>query len=143
MTEIKAQQFIERIESLSPDSKPSFGKMNVNQMVCHCTDFFRMANGTKMANEYGKVNPKDIIKLANAGKSAPAPSGFGQTEGEGTKPTDLENDKRILKEHLLEFSAFNEDYKFGEHPYFGNIDHKRWVGLAIYHLNHHLSQFGA
>jgi hypothetical protein len=142
MTETQIQQFFKRIESLTFESKPSFGKMNVNQMVCHCADFYRMAKGTKTANEYGKISQSDIIRLAKSGKSTPTPSGFGQTEGEGTQPTDLENDMRVLKEHILEFSNFNENYKFAVHPYFGNIDHKRWNELAVYHLNHHLGQFG-
>jgi len=42
----------------------------------------------------------------------------------------------------MEFSEFSEDHKFAEHPIFGNIDYKRWNGLSIYHLNHHLEQFG-
>lgn len=141
MNEELTQQFFKRIDSLTSDQKPSFGKMNVNQMICHCTDFFRMANGSKIAEEYGQANPDEIISLAKSGKTAPAPKGFGQVEGGGTVPTDLENDKRILKEHILEFSKLPEDYDFALHPYFGRIDSKRWRDLAIYHLNHHLGQF--
>ena len=141
MNEQLTQQFIKRIDSLTSNQKPSFGKMNVNQMICHCADFFRMAKGLKIAEEYGQVNPDEIISLAKSGKTAPAPKGFGQVEGDGTLPTDLENDKRILKEHVLEFSKLSEDYNFAPHPYFGEIDSKHWRGLAIYHLDHHLGQF--
>lgn len=115
--------------------------MNVNQMVCHCADFFRMANGNKKPKEYGAIPPNEILKLYNARKTVPAPKGFGQTEGDGTSPTDLESDKKILKEYILEFSKIDQDYEFAEHPYFGNLDLKRWVELVVYHLNHHLKQF--
>ncbi|MFD0798948.1 hypothetical protein ACFQZJ_15860 [Maribacter chungangensis] len=142
MTEIQIQRFFGRIERLNLESKPSFGKMNVNQMVCHCADFYRMAKGVKKANEYGKINPNDIIAIAKTGKSVPAPSGFGQTEGEGTTATNLENDKIILKQHILEFSNFTKNYKCAVHPYLGEISNKRWHELAVYHLNHHLKQFG-
>jgi hypothetical protein len=142
MIEIQIQQFFDRIEGLNLELKPAFGKMNVNQMVCHCADFYSMAKGTKSANEYGKVDSSAIIALAKAGKPAPTPSGFGQTEGEGTATTDLENDKRILKDHILEFSKFPETYEFASHPYFGKISYKRWCGLEMYHLHHHLEQFG-
>ncbi len=142
MNEVQIKQFFERIENLTLESKQSFGKMNVNQMVCHCTDFYRMANGTKKANDYGKISPNDIIELVKSSKSTPAPNGFGQVEGDGTQPTDLKNDKRILKEHILEFSKLPENYKFTLYPYFGDIDRKRWNELELYHLNHHLEQFG-
>jgi len=109
-------------------------------MVCHCTDFFRLALGHKMAEEYNVVDPKEIMALSLSGKTVPTPKGFGQIEGDGTLPTNLENDKIILKEFIFEFSKFNGD--FAEHPYFGMMDRKRWEELAAYHLNHHLKQFG-
>lgn len=142
MTEILIQQFFERIDNLTINSKASFGKMNVNQMVCHCTDFFKMVNGTKKANAYGKINPMEATELAKSGKTVPTPDGFGQVEGDGTQPVDLDSDKKILKEHILEFSKFSEKYEFAKHPIFGDMDYKRWNGLSIYHLNHHLEQFG-
>lgn len=141
MTEEQIKQFFERIDKLTLEHQPLFGKMNVNQMICHCADFFRMAKGSKKAMEYGQVDPNEIISLAKSGKSAPAPKGFGQVEGDGTKPTRLENDKKILKEYIREFSKLSDQYNYAEHPYFGQLNKKRWTGLAIYHLNHHLRQF--
>lgn len=141
MTEEQIKQFFERIDKLTLEHQPLFGKMNVNQMICHCADFFRMAKGSKKAMEYGQVDPNEIISLAKSGKSAPAPKGFGQVEGDGTKPTRLENDKKILKEYIREFSKLPDEYNYAEHPYFGQLNKKRWTGLAIYHLNHHLGQF--
>ena len=142
-TEEQIKDFFERIDKLDSFRKPKFGKMNVNQMVCHCADFFRMANGNKKAQEYGVVDPIEILKLSRSGKTAPTPKGFGQTEGDGTSPTDLERDKRTLKEHVLEFSKLDNNFEFAEHPYFGKISFERWIELAIYHLNHHLKQFYA
>ncbi|MEM1258256.1 MAG: DUF1569 domain-containing protein [Bacteroidota bacterium] len=142
LTHEQIHQFFERIDDLHSSIKPLFGKMNANQMVCHCTDFFRMAKGAKQAWEYGKVNAEEIIALVRSGKVAPAPKGFGQIEKEGTMPTDLEGDIKTLKEHILEFSKFDDHFEFAEHPYFGHIDKNRWTQLAIYHLNHHLKQFG-
>ena len=136
-TEEQIQAFFARIEKLDSSFKPKFGKMNVNQMVCHCTDFFRMAMGAKKAEEYGVIEPKEIIALARNRKTAPAPKGFGQIEGEGTLPTHLENDKKLLKAHIIQFSQLDEDFEFTEHPYFGIIGRERWVELAYYHLNHH------
>jgi len=140
-TEEQIQDFTARIEKLDLSLQPKFGNMNVNQMVCHCTDFFRLAMGTKKALEYGVVDPKEVIALARSKKTVTAPKGFGQVEGEGTLPTNLEDDKKILKEHMLQFSQLDEDFTYPEHPFFGEIGRERWVELAYYHLNHHLRQF--
>lgn len=141
-TKDEIDRFFERIDRLDASRTPRFGKMHVNQMICHCTDFFRMAQGTKTAEEYGAVSPKTIVALARSGKSVPAPKGFGQVEGGGTLPTELGRDKKILKDHILKFSNLNPDFEFAKHPYFGKMTRSRWVDLARYHLNHHLNQFG-
>ena len=141
LTTRQVEDLFKRIDKLNPSKEPKFGKMNVHQMVCHCTDFFRMANGSKKADEYGNINPTEILELSSSGLTVPAPKGFGQIEGEGTLPTNLENDKTALKKHIREFSRLDKDFQFAEHPYFGNISYERWGELAIYHQNHHLKQF--
>ena len=141
MKQRKVDEFLFRIDQLTVDHKPSFGKMNVHQMVCHCTDFFRMAKGAKKAKQCGAVNPDTIKSLAKAGKTVPTPKGFGQVEGDGTKPTDFEKDKLVLKDCLVEFSTLPKEYEFAIHPYFGKMNRQSWIDLAVYHLNHHLEQF--
>lgn len=141
MTDEKASQIILRIDKLSIVDKPSFGKMNSNQMICDCADFFRMAYGTKMAEEPCAISFDDIKVLKKEGKSVPAPKGFGQVEGGGTKPTNFENDKEILREFILKFIDLPEDFNFATHPIIGEMDYIGWSELAVYHLEHHLKQF--
>ncbi len=133
--------FFNRIDALNENQKPSFGVMNANQMICHLTDQIRMALGTKMALEKSNIDPKQIIAMAKAGKSIKAAKGFGQVEGEGTKPTFFENDKMILKEHITDFLNLPDDFSYASHALLGDLDKKRWHGLLVYHLNHHLGQF--
>ena len=82
-----------------------------------------------------------FIKRYKAGKPTPTPKGFGQVEGDGTKPTDFEKDRGILKDSLLEFSKLPIDFDFAPHPYFGEMKYSAWTSLAAYHMNHHLEQF--
>lgn len=142
MTSEEINTFLERIDKLHPGLQPRFGKMNVHQMICHCTDQLRLAMGRKKAIQNGGVNPLKILLLAKSGKTVPTPKGFDQVEGEGTKPVDFESDKLLLKNHILEFSKLPVDFEYARHPYFGKISSQRWKGLAVYHLEHHLSQFG-
>ncbi|HMB63798.1 MAG TPA: hypothetical protein VKN36_12040, partial [Eudoraea sp.] len=95
MTEEQITRFFKRIDQLTPEQQPLFGKMNVNQMVCHCTDQIRLALGTLLADEYGAVDPAEIISLARSNKTVPTAKGLGQVEGGGTPPTVLDNDIKI------------------------------------------------
>ena len=144
MTEEQFQDFLSRIDQLTAGHRPKFGKMNVHQMVCHCTDQLRLALGTIIPdNDYIKISPEEVKELVMAKKTVPTPKGLGQIEGGGTKPTTFENDKALLKKHLQEFIDLPDDFEYAPHPYFGVFDKRRWMSLTIYHLNHHLSQFNA
>lgn len=142
-TEQVMQGFFSRIDGLAIHQKPSFGKMNAHQMICHCADQFRMAFGSKKAFEYGNEDANEIKERARQGKSVPTPKGFGQVEGNGTRPSNFEEDKETLKKFMLEFRQLSNSYEFSPHPYFGDLPKGKWERLAIYHLNHHLEQFNA
>lgn len=141
MSEEEIQIYFHRIDKLQLNAKPSFGKMNVNQMICHCTDQIRLALKTIGAEEYGRLKPKEVMALSNTGKTVPVAKGLGQVEGGGTSPTNFENDIVLLKQHILEFSVLNNDFVYGAHPYFGNLNKEKWIRITRYHLNHHLTQF--
>ncbi len=133
--------FFERIDNLSSEQKPLFGKMNVQQMVCHCTDQIRLAFGKFKADEYGALTPKEVFAFANAGKTVPTAKGLDQVKGEGTPPTTFENDIGILNQHITEFSNLDDNFEYGRHPYFGQLSKEKWTSLTVYHLDHHLKQF--
>ncbi len=144
MTEVQLEEFLKRIGQLTPEHRPVFGKMNVHQMVCHCTDQLRLALGTiKADDDYTPIDPNMVKNLALTKRPVPTPKGLGQVEGDGTLPTTFENDKVLLKSHLLEFLNLPEDFDYAPHPYFGKSDRKRWMVITVYHLDHHLSQFDA
>lgn len=94
-------------------------------MVCHCTDQIRLALGTLEAQEYGKLAPKEVFALSNAGKTVPTPKGLDQVNGEGTKPTTFDKDVKILKEHITGFSKLDDSFDFKQHPYFGQLNLKK------------------
>lgn len=133
--------FFERIDKINLRGKPSFGKMNAHQMVCHCTDQIRLAFGTLVAKEFGTLTPAEVFAFHNAGKTVPTAKGMDQAQGEGTKPTTFKKDIATLKQHIVEFSELDDNFEFGQHPYFGKLTKEKWTSLTIYHLDHHLKQF--
>ena len=88
---------IERINKLLPERKKLWGKMNVNEMLCHTSDQIRMATGKIQPKYLGNVLFKTIVKwLILAG--IPTPKGKVQTvrelnqEKEGTRPVGFDQD---------------------------------------------------
>ncbi|MCL4549406.1 MAG: DUF1569 domain-containing protein [Bacteroidetes bacterium] len=139
-------EVIARIEKLSSNDSPLWGKMNVNEMICHISDQIKISHG-EIKTEYvgNKFLETVMIKLILLG--LPAPKGKVETVKElkqgvgGTPPKNFDNDKNLLISKIKEFdSTFPADKKL-RHPAFGYMNKKQWGRLIFTHLNHHLKQF--
>ncbi len=142
MTTEKKEELINRIMAVSPSDKARFGQMNAGQMICHCTDQLRMAFGEIAGLKRQHVDMVKIREMALRNETLPTVDGLDQIAGEGTKPGELERDKQILVDYLNRFMESDENTEFSFHPYYDEIGKKQWERLVIYHLNHHLAQFG-
>jgi hypothetical protein len=137
--------FIERINKLSPESKPLWGKMNVAQMLAHCEVPLKIAQGELKL----KVNP--IIKFLfakRARKHILGEAGFGKNsptmnEARIADKREFEEEKQKL---IKKIRSFYEKGKAGitrePHPFFGPLSIEEWDHMQSKHLDHHLSQFG-
>ncbi|MBK7104904.1 MAG: DUF1569 domain-containing protein [Ignavibacteriae bacterium] len=138
---------INRINSLSNDTQRLWGKMTVNQMLCHCSDQIKMACGKIKISSTGNFLQRRILKhLILLG--LPAPKGRVQTYKEldqnfnGTKPTDFEKDKEFLINTIQNFNQCYPENLLLTHSTFGKMNKKQWGRLIYIHLDHHLRQFG-
>ncbi|GAB4143085.1 MAG: hypothetical protein Fur0015_11800 [Ignavibacteriales bacterium] len=145
-TSIK-KEIISRIERLNNTSKATWGKMNVNQMLCHCADQLRLASGTKQAQFVGNFLLTTVVKWLTL-TILKAPKGKVETVKElkqgsgGTFPTNFDTDKKMLIDLI---NNFDESFKTNKniiHPAFGKMNHWQYGRLAYQHLDHHLRQFG-
>jgi hypothetical protein len=138
---------IHRIEKLSPSTPAKWGKMNVNQMLCHCADQLRLANGTKPSKFVGNFMLTTVFKWL-ALTVLKAPKGKVETVKElkqgrgGTNPTNFDNDKKALIDLIGNFDESFKTNKTVIHPAFGKMNHWQYGRLAYVHLDHHLNQFG-
>ena len=139
----KLLHFLTRIDSLTPNHKTKYGKMNVHQMVCHCSDFYRIALEELTLIETPKLSKEEVQILAKERKTVPAPKDINQVAGKGTKPTNFKNDIRLLKEKMTLFFNSPKKVKFPPHFYFGFLTRAQWNETSNYHLHHHLRQFNA
>lgn len=137
-------EILKRIENLSVNSQPKWGKMDVAQMLAHCSSFQDLAMGYSFP-------PRGLLGLV-VGRFAkpifyndkPLPHNMS------TIPTILIAEKKdfeIEREKLkLKIKTFQKNGPEActehPHPFFGKLTSEQW-GKGIYkHLDHHLKQFG-
>jgi hypothetical protein len=139
-------EVLSRISSLELSEKPIWGRMTVNEMVCHAADQLRLGLGIKDAGYNGNFLREKIIKwLVLWGM--PAPKGKVETVKElkqgdgGTKPTVFDSDIKLLTDLIEDFDVSFKSIS-RKHPAFGSLTKNQWGRLAYIHLDHHLKQFG-
>lgn len=136
-----------RINLLSPKDAPLWGKMNVNEMVCHISDALRLAAGKKHCLFVGSFISKTLLKWLVL-NGMPIPKGKVNTSkemrqgGGGTPPSNLADDKLLLLDLINNFCEPFTKNKTYLHPAFGNLTKKEWARLAYIHIDYHLKQFG-
>ncbi len=137
-------ELIERINSLNDNSKAQWGKMNVYQMLKHCTLWEEMISGKRTAKRmfagriFGKVALKAVLKNDKPfRKNSPTGREFIITEKTG----DVALQKNEWINCIAGYEYFNNPGFV--HPFFG-IMAKEQIGRLVYkHADHHLRQFGA
>lgn len=138
------QEFIDRINQLTPNSEAHWGKMNVCEMLTHCHGPMDVAVGKldlKMnfvMGLLGKIFKNKIINGAEFKKNSPTVKEF-IAKGD----YNFEEVKSGLIERINTFSEQKENaIKNPKHPFFGKMSHEEWSKLQTKHLEHHLTQFG-
>ena len=138
------ESIVERIDALSNDAKPLWGKMSVAQMCKHCAiaDDYYFGNIKKsrsfLGRLIGKLAIKEILKDDDSGirKNSPTASVFLVDES----GLDLEQEKAKWKKLVLRYETYGCENFI--HWFFGKMT-KEQLGKFIYkHSDHHLKQFG-
>jgi len=136
------QEIIDRINKLTPGTKPLWGKMNVAQMLAHIQKPIGIAFGThqpKGSFLLGLLGPLFKSKLWDEKpykQSLPTDPTFIMTGQE----KDFEVEKAAVIEMI---NRFTETNIAGErHPVFGKLSRENWSKATWKHLDHHLKQFG-
>lgn len=141
----EAKEAIDRIYNLKPDSERQWGKMEVDQMLAHCSVAYDMV----YTDKYPKVGgfQKFMIKLfAKSTVIGPKPyKRNGRTAPEFiiTERKDFEAEKTRLIQNIektQELGAAHFNNK--ENRAFGKLSTAEWNTMFSKHLDHHLNQFG-
>ena len=138
------QSLISRIEKLTPESQPNWGKMSVDQMLSHCQAPIDVAFGDlKLKSNFlflllGKMIKGKMLKSEHFKKNSPTARDFIRTG-----QYDFEQTKADLIKKIKTFATEGSNaIKVHKHPFFGKMTAEEWDNLQWKHLDHHLYQFG-
>lgn len=143
--EKEANDSLQRIESLTPETQAQWGKMNVAQMLAHCNVAYDLTYTDKYPKPKGFQ--KFLIKLfAKNVVVGPKP----YKKNSRTAPVfliadqrDFEREKQLLIENIKNTQQLGADHFDGKESHaFGPLSTTEWNNLFSKHLDHHLNQFG-
>jgi len=137
-------EIIERINKLSPDSKPQWGKMDAPKMLAHCNVIYEMVyeNIHPKPNAFIKLILKLFVKNKVVGEK-PYPHNVATAPQFVIKSSkDFEKEKKRLTDFINKTQELGEDFFDNkDNPSFGVLNKNEWNNLFYKHLDHHLSQF--
>jgi len=133
-----------RINKLQPDMPRQWGKMEVAQMMAHCSAALEVATGQKKSHRilFGRIFGR-LLKSYYLGekplrKNSPTDKSFIVIDRRN-----FEKEKTKLVELIDQFSQ-GGPAKVTKHPhsFFGKLKPAEWSRAMYKHLDHHLKQFG-
>jgi hypothetical protein len=135
------QEIIDRINKLTPESKPLWGKMNVAQMLAHCQMPLGVAVGKHKLKSnillklIGPFFKKQLYNDQPFKHDLPTDKSF-----KIENPQPFESEKKYLLQMINDFSESGMSDQ--PHPFFGKLTKEQWSRGTWKHLDHHLKQFG-
>lgn len=139
------ENVIQRINQLTPHTQPHWGKMNVSQMLAHCSVTYEMIYDNKHPKPgfLMKFILKKFLKKLVTGEQP-------YKQNLKTAPQFLISDVKdfaIEKTRLVHY--LHQTQELGENHFdnkeshsFGPLTKTEWNNMLYKHLHHHLTQFG-
>jgi hypothetical protein len=137
-------EVIVRIDALRPATQRQWGKMDVAQMMAHCSAALDMASG--------QINPPRVL-IGRLIGSFVKPIYTNEKPFSRNNPTDKKlvvsdqrdfcREQEQLKLRLRQFHEGGEEKCTRHpHPFFGALTPQDWSRGMYKHMDHHLRQFG-
>jgi hypothetical protein len=137
-------ELISRINTLNKDSKAQWGKMNIYQMLKHCTLWEEMilnkvhCKRSFLGRFFGKMALRGFIKDESpVRRSTPTSPELKVNESTGDVAAEKKKWLTLLEGHV------NYSDPYFVHPFFGKMTKKQVGYLDYKHIDHHLRQFNS
>lgn len=136
-------ELISRIGNLNENSQAQWGKMNVSQMLRHCTAWEELMSGRQKIKRafvgriFGRMALRSVLKDETPlRRNTPTSPEFKIT----TEGGDVNAEKQKWISLLQGHGQFSHDGI--DHPFFGKMTLEQVGYMAYKHTDHHLRQFG-
>ncbi|MEM6771870.1 MAG: DUF1569 domain-containing protein [Bacteroidota bacterium] len=136
---------LDRLNKLTPESQPHWGKMSVAQMLAHVNVAYDINYGkTKVHyNWFARLMLKLFVKSTVVGDKPYKKNGQ-------TAPIFIITDERDFTAEMSKLETYLHQmegegaaaYEGKESPSFGVLTAQEWSNQFYKHLDHHLTQFG-
>lgn len=136
---------VNRIEKLSSETTPEWGKMNVGQMLAHLNVSYDMVYTDKYPRPgaIGRFFIKLLAKNAVVGPKPYQKNGRTAPQFVISDERDFQVEKKRLIDHLWKTQTLGESHFDNKESHsFGKLTKEEWNVLFSKHLDHHLTQFG-
>lgn len=136
------RDILDRINKLSPQSQPQWGKMNGAQMLAHLQMPIGSALGlytlprTLLGRIVGGLVKSGMYSEKPFKRNSPTDPSFVMTGHE----KDFGKEKQSIIAMINDFKE--ENIKNEIHPFFGKLTKEQWSKAMYKHVDHHLRQFG-
>jgi len=140
-----SNEVIDRINKLTPETQAQWGKMNVAQMLAHCSVTYEMVFEDKHAKPTGikKMLLKLFVKGVVTSEKPYGKNGRTAPQFIIADKREFEHEKSRLTSYIKRVQELGEAHFEGkESNSFGNLTATEWNNSFYKHLDHHLTQFG-
>ena len=138
------RELTQRIDLLKPDTQRQWGKMDVGQMMAHCSAALEISLGDKplkrslMGILIGGFARKVITDEKPFKQNMPTVGEFIVRDAR-----EFDKERQRLKVLLTRMSQGGmKGMENRKHPFFGPLTPMEWSNSQFKHLDHHLRQFG-
>lgn len=138
-------EFKSRINNISENSTAQWGKMNVYQMLKHCTENDKMMTGERKMKRLfiGRLFGKLALRSNIKDDKPLAPNSPTHPDLVIKENGDVASQKQawltVLEGYYSKPSTTFENFV---HPFFGKMTPQQISKFAYKHIDHHLRQFG-
>jgi len=140
-----SEQVIHRINRLTADSEPSWGKMNVSEMLAHCNVTYEMVYESKHSKPsfFMKVMMKSFVKKIVTNETP------YKRDSQTAPAFKIKDSRNFETEKIRLIDYINQTQQLGADSFdnrdslsFGKLSTTEWKNMFYKHLDHHLNQFG-
>lgn len=144
-TQQGVNNLLNRLDNVTKDTKPQWGKMTAPQMVAHLNVAYEMTleDKHKRPNAIARFLIKLLAKSTVVGPKPYAKNGRTAPEFIINDDRDIDAEKQRLKTYMNQVLKIGGDAFHNRESYaMGKLTTDEWNMLFAKHMDHHLQQFG-